>query len=492
MIFSKKYFFSEYCLKRIIRSGLILCFLFILGVNTNCPNPISSIFSPPDDEPDLLETLLELDLFGAVDILPDSGGGGCSPVSGTGSIDVNISGSGGAGNVTVFGPSYERVLTATTSLSLPAGEYYVSPAPIRAASTAAVDGYKSATVSGTPMLCLDGGESLTIDVVYSSTVLPGRLWVLEDGKMFGYNSGRLATLGAVEPDATITLDTNSGANRGIAFDDHGRVWISDSSATGNYLMAYRVIDLQNSGTPTPVARITFSGISDPRKIAFDSTGNLWVANAGSNTVIKFNATDLNVSGEKTPSFSITGIVTPLSLSFDGADGSGNLWVTSDIINYVANVFKFSATQLATGSGGALTPAVSIRACEAIGCSSVWRSPASIAFDSVGGSMYTHFGSTNTTIRLTSAEYAASGDKIPAVDHDLFGGASHMKLAFDENGDLWVATGGSGLAKILASSLGSSTTARGAIEGYITSSQLTYPEDMAFFPTISGLPIASSD
>ena len=67
------------------------------------------------------------------------------------------------------------------------------------------------------------------------------------------------------------------------------------------------------------ASATLTGLNLPYALAFDSSGNLYVANYGSNTVSKF------APGSTTASTTLTGLNEPNALAFDS---SGNLYVAN--------------------------------------------------------------------------------------------------------------------------------------------------------------------
>ena len=57
----------------------------------------------------------------------------------------------------------------------------------------------------------------------------------------------------------------------------------------------------------------------PRRLAFDASGNLYVANSGNDTVSKF------APGSTHAQRTLTGLIRPFALAFDG---SGNLYVAN--------------------------------------------------------------------------------------------------------------------------------------------------------------------
>ena len=71
------------------------------------------------------------------------------------------------------------------------------------------------------------------------------------------------------------------------------------------------------GSTTPTATLT--GLIAPQALAFDGSGNLCVADPGSNTVSEF------APGSTTPTATLTGLSDPQALAFDS---SGNLFVAN--------------------------------------------------------------------------------------------------------------------------------------------------------------------
>ena len=71
------------------------------------------------------------------------------------------------------------------------------------------------------------------------------------------------------------------------------------------------------GSTTPTATLT--GLNGPDALAFDSSGNLYVANGDGTTVSEF------APGSTTPTATLTGLNDPEALAFDS---SGNLYVAN--------------------------------------------------------------------------------------------------------------------------------------------------------------------
>ena len=181
--------------------------------------------------------------------------------------------------------------------------------------------------------------------------------------------------------------------------------------------------------PTPNSTIT--GLLGPQALAFDSAGNLFVANQN-NTVVEF------APGATTPSATLTGLIFPFALAFDA---SGNLYVA----NFYGNtVSKFTP--------GATSPSATLTGLD---------SPNALAFDASGNLYVSNSGGTVSKF--------APGAIIPTAT--LTGLDNPRALAVDANGNLFVAN----------SDLGGNVSefAPGATTPSATISDIFYPNALAF-------------
>ncbi len=157
--------------------------------------------------------------------------------------------------------------------------------------------FASSGLSGPIGLAFDGSGSLYVANADNSTI--------EE-----FNSG-----GTGSVFATAASGVNNPA--GLAFDASGNLYVANQ---GNYT----VEEFGPGGTGSVFATTT-SGISNPYGLAVYG-GNLYVANHGDNTVEKFNASGI---GSTFASFSTNGVgaylVEPTGLAFDS---SGNLYVAT--------------------------------------------------------------------------------------------------------------------------------------------------------------------
>jgi sugar lactone lactonase YvrE len=179
----------------------------------------------------------------------------------------------------------------------------------------------------------------------------------------------------------VTLSATSGSLNGpaaIAFDRNGNLWVANN--TGNTVAEFTASQFATSGSPAPILKLSAASgsLDGPFGLAFDTQGNLWVTNRNANTVVEFGGTQLAASGSPTPIVTLSAsggsLAGPTGVAFDA---SGNLWVANDIGR---SVVEFGATQLRTS--GAPTPVVTLGGLEPSG-------PIGLAFDPPTAPLYPH-------------------------------------------------------------------------------------------------------
>jgi sugar lactone lactonase YvrE len=194
----------------------------------------------------------------------------------------------------------------------------------------------------------------------------GNLWVTNRTipNLVSYSPAQLAVGGALTPDTTIT-STSFGSPRSIAFDASANLWIVENQNQEilGYKAATLATALGHSGQVNPDIIISSSSFGDPRAIAFDAGGNLWLTDA-TGKLLKFAAADLAMSGTPTPTVIITAtpVVTldgiALSLDFPEGiafDAAGNAWVANLESDNAGSLAEYTPAQLATS--GSPSPAV---------------------------------------------------------------------------------------------------------------------------------------
>jgi len=165
---------------------------------------------------------------------------------------------------------------------------------------------------------LDGPTGMAFDSV-------GNLWVADgpNGRVLKYpapiTAGEAATVALGQTTTGASLGCNQGGAVsattlcnpiGLAFDSAGNLWVADE--LNNRVLMYLPANLVTNGAATvelgqPVATAFISntanngGVSaaslfNPLGLAFDSAGNLWVADYHNNRVLMYTKIDLVVNG----------------------------------------------------------------------------------------------------------------------------------------------------------------------------------------------------
>jgi sugar lactone lactonase YvrE len=229
----------------------------------------------------------------------------------------------------------------------------------------------------------------------------------------------------------------------VAFDSKGNLWVSEPYAA--HVVEYTPDQLSAGGTPTPAVTLssTSGSINGPAGIAFDGSGNLWLANngvsaacpmtgcgAGMNTIVEFKASQLAASGSPAPAVTLTANGTSISgpeeLAFDHA---GNLWLcnfATDAATGIASVVEFTAAQLT--SSGKPTPAVTLTSNAG---SMVYLY--ALGFDS-NGDLWVDNAGNQELEKFPSSQLTSSGSPIPTVVLQL--DVAALGFAFDGQGNLW--------------------------------------------------------
>jgi sugar lactone lactonase YvrE len=380
-------------------------------------------------------------------------------------------------------------VSATTQLTdLPAGSYTVTAATAVLADPVVNTVYLS-TVSGSPAAVV-AGHSVAARVSYAMRPGSGAVWLI-GGAVAGANTANAAVAytasqlqgGAPTPTVTFALPVTSGHNidpSAIALDAQGNVWVVNDNS--NTIVEYTTAQLTASGSPTPAVTLQEAALTAPYALAFDAQGNLWVGNNGACTIVEFTASQLTASGSPTPAVTIHDgdpfTNEPGGFAFDSA---GNLWVAN---NAVSTIVEYSASQLA--ASGSPTPVVTISS-----AALAW--PQGLAFDRHGNLWVANTGVVDThgnIVEFAGASLTTSGSPAATVTltppTSTFG-TEITDVAFDNGGNLWY-------TDLSSNSIGEFTTAQLTASGSPTPAvsipiaNTVYPTGLVFSPPAAGLPI----
>jgi len=333
--------------------------------------------------------------------------------------------------------------------------------------------------------CVTAAQTTTVARAYAQQSGSARLWAANEigGAVVGYSAADLAAGGTHAAAAVIdltgsTLNTTYGFQ--LAFGPSGALWVSDpvggGSASGQLLVFWQG-QLASSGSPVPDLTIEAAAFDDPGQLAFDGAGNLYLLDRGANQILEYTAGQVRqlLQGGGTvstaPAYSYRGtvLVDPRAMAFDHL---GNLWVVVDdsaVATGDVQLVRYDAASL--GSGGTITPGYRIRgttSSEIIGYEG-------LAFDASGNLWVVGTG----TYRYAATDLAGSGTTTtvtPAYSTATIGGSPQADTdAIDAAGNVWVTGNSQDLDRYYAAG----PTAQ---SGWLTSADLDYPMGLALYPS----------
>ena len=171
----------------------------------------------------------------------------------------------------------------------------------------------------------------------------GYVFIAADNGLLEYNSASGASValpaggfaGLTAPIYGVGVGTASGLNgpEGLVY-ANGSLYVANSGS--NQILVYAV---QTSGSTGAVTGMTLSGtitadLNDPVRLALDTSGNLFVANLGNNTVTAYNTTQGNVEIQSVFSGPLLKgtINRPLGVAVDSKD---NVYVSDNAANAIS-------------------------------------------------------------------------------------------------------------------------------------------------------------
>jgi DNA-binding beta-propeller fold protein YncE len=228
---------------------------------------------------------------------------------------------------------------------------------------------------------------------------------------------------------------------GLAFDSGGNLYVANH---GNHTIH------RYSSTGADLGIFVSTGLSIPTGVAFDSQGRLVVCNYGDGSVSIYSATGDLLSHVR------TGLLNPIALALDSSD---NIFVSTPNIGANSGVFRFSfdgsqKTLFATGMD---------------------FDPRGLAFDQAGN-LYVANQHGNTVLR-----FAADGTSLGAFAST--GLRDPFALAFDALGDLYISNQTGGTIRRYSAS----GEDRGDFA--VVSTSFANPVGLAFFPVPEPIPLS---
>lgn len=305
----------------------------------------------------------------------------------------------------------------------------------------------------------------------------GKFYVGDYGRVLRYASRQEAEDGE-RPEAMLGkespwvsgYDTPSqtilGSTWSLVIDGSGKLWVSDPEA--NRVLAFASPATASTGTPAAVVLgqanftdddpgLTQNRMKQPRGLALDASGNLYVADYGNHRVLRFNNVANKSNGANADAVLGQADFTSVSLAEDPSlhqnpsgvcvDGEGKLWVADTarhrVLRYDA---PLSAPPLAPPSG--------ILGGEAAATASGMATPIGVTVDGAGR-LFVLDQLFNRILRFDNAKAKANGANAdgllgaPTFDHYLrdsrtrnaFSGPSGLFLDAAKN--LWVGDEGNG-------------------------------------------------
>ncbi|MGO9657491.1 MAG: hypothetical protein ACLP7F_03885 [Acidimicrobiales bacterium] len=249
----------------------------------------------------------------------------------------------------------------------------------------------------------------------------------------------LGAAGDVAPKVTLAKDMNGPS--ALAFDSSGNLWVANSGNDTMLEFTKGELSQAHAAPSVTISSDASHDLTGPDGLAFGPAGDMWVASSGTNMLIEYTKAELAKSGTPTPRAivpaptSATTSPQPDGLAFDP---SGDLWVTSSdgaatgtpTFNVVA---EFTKAELAKAH-----PVASVTISS--DASGSLYLPGIPVF-APSGALWVPNGTNNTVVEYTRSELTKSGSPAPYVTISANASLSNLNepgsLAFDPSGDMWV-------------------------------------------------------
>jgi hypothetical protein len=270
----------------------------------------------------------------------------------------------------------------------------------------------------------------------NNTTITKGLWVANGTTVLEYIPSQL-TAGVVNVAPHVMITGGAvGTPQGVTFDSSGNLWVMDPGATVDgaantpallKFSSTQLAALATTASPAPVAIITSTSFAFPQQSVFDSKGNQWVTDHNNNTVLVFTASQLSATGTNAtvPAVVISSAAFngPLGIAFDS---SGNLWIANNGGVPVAgsttgamsatgtSIVEVAAAHLPVPGSGMLTPDLTPDMTLSDDGNNSIQGPWELAFDAAGNLWSSNSGGTFSLVKFAKASLAATGSPTPAV------------------------------------------------------------------------------
>jgi streptogramin lyase len=384
-----------------------------------------------------------------------------------------------ATNITVSGPEgFTKQVHANTRFSgVKAGLYEISGPRVKVAAVPVGKAFYALIDANiaSEQLTLRPSIPDTVSVVYTQEPGSGKLWVIEDS-IKAFSAEALLASGSPMASATFPIPPRA---RSLAFDAGGNLWFTH--AEGISMIAMRDLGTSNAPASVVLTGAGAQGVGQPGAsgLAFDASGNLWVAYAADDVIARFTPAQLMASGMPTPAIRFSGsdLKSPDALAFDA---EGNLWVTS---SEGPAILKYQASRLTASYSGVADIAITTQSPPPI--VGTYTDPQALAFDASNNLWISYGGS--TLVRLTAAQRALSDSAlVPEIIADVSVLSLANSMAFDGGGQVWLPGKVGEILAAGSTTLGTSEALSAAVT--LTPPGFGYAGSLAFDPAPEALPL----
>ena len=268
---------------------------------------------------------------------------------------------------------------------------------------------------------------------HSNSTNPQGLWIANGTDVLEYIPSQLAGgTSAAVPHLQLKSPV-LGAPQGVTFDKAGNLWVMDPEGMVNgaktaalfKFTPTQLAALATTQNPEPMETITYNNGAAPQQSVFDANGNQWVADHDANMIVVFTAGQMGMSGTNTtvPAVVLTSPAFngPLGIAFDSM---GNLWVANNGGVMGANntpsatgtsIVEFTAAHLPTvTANGMVTPTLTPDLTLSDNGNGSIQAPWALAFDAAGNLWSSNAAAPNTLVEFAKTSLTATGAPSPAV------------------------------------------------------------------------------